>query len=74
MTSDAKILIEQAKSLPASDREEILEAILVRLRQDTKAEVDQAWRDLIDERLADLEKGSYETYDFDSVVSKLRGI
>ena len=52
MTSEAKIIIEKAKSLPVSDREDILEAILVSLQREPSSDVDQAWRDVIDERLA----------------------
>lgn len=73
MTSETKILIEKAQSLPAADREDILEAMLASLRREPAAEVDQAWRDLIDERLQALERGEAETFDFDETVAKLRG-
>jgi putative addiction module component (TIGR02574 family) len=73
MTSEAKILIEKAKSLPVSDREDILEAILVSLQREPSSDVDQAWRDVIDERLAALEGGAAETVDFDAAVAQLRG-
>ena len=72
MTSEAKILIEKAKSLPASDREDILEAILVSLHREPSTNADEAWRGLIDERLAALESGDIETFDFDDVAAKLR--
>jgi putative addiction module component (TIGR02574 family) len=73
MTSEAKILIEKAKSLPASDREDILEAILVSLHREPSVDADQAWRNVIDERLAALDKGAVETFDFDEAVAKIRG-
>jgi putative addiction module component (TIGR02574 family) len=72
MTSEAKILIEKAKNLPASDREDILEAILVSLHREPSADADQAWRDLIDERLAALDNGAVETFGFDEAIAKLR--
>jgi putative addiction module component (TIGR02574 family) len=73
MTSEAKILIEKAKSLPASDREDILEALLASLQREPAPEADQAWRDLIDERLAALDNGDVALFDFDEIVAKLRG-
>ena len=73
MTSEAKIIIEKAKSLPVSDREDILEAILVSLQREPSSDVDQAWRDVIDERLAALESGTVETFDFDDEIAQLRG-
>ncbi len=72
MTSDAKNLIEKAKALPAEDREDILEALLVSLRREPSADADQAWRDLIDARLTALERGDVETFDFDEAVATLR--
>lgn len=72
MTSEAKILIEKAKALPAADREDILEALLVSLRREPSADADQAWRDLIDARLTALERGDVETFDFDVTVATLR--
>ncbi len=72
MSNEAKILIEKAKSLPAADREDILEALLASLQQEPSAQADQAWRDLIDARLAALERGNVETFDFDETVALLR--
>ena len=74
MTSEAKILIEKAKALPAEDREDILEALLVSLCREPAPDADEAWRNLIDERLAALERGDVETFDFDEAVAKLRGL
>ena len=72
MTNEAKILIEKARNLAAADREDILEAMLASLRQEPAADADQAWRDLLDERLAALDRGEIETLDFDEAVAKLR--
>ena len=73
MTIEAKLLIEKAQSLPAADREDILEAMLASLRREPSAEADQAWRDLIDDRLQALDRGEIETFDFDETVAQLRG-
>ena len=73
MTSEAKILIDKAKSLPATDREDILEALLVSLRQEPAGDADQAWRNLIDARLAALDRGVVEVFDFDETAAQLRG-
>ncbi len=73
MTSEAKILIDKVKSLPATDREDILEAILVSLRQEPAGDADQAWRDLIDARLAALDRGNVDVFDFDETAAQLRG-
>ncbi len=72
MSNEAKILIEKAKALPAADREDILEALLASLQREPAAEADQAWRDLIDARLAALDPGNVETFDFDETVALLR--
>jgi putative addiction module component (TIGR02574 family) len=72
MTNDAKIIIEKATKLPPEDREVILEAMLASLHQDASAQVDQAWRDLIDERLAKLDKGEGLLFDFDEAIGELR--
>ncbi len=73
MTSEAKILIDKVKSLPATDREDILEAILVSLRQEPAGDADQAWRDLMDARLAALDRGNVDVFDFDETAAQLRG-
>ena len=72
MTNEAKILIEKATSLSPSDREDILEAMLTSLQQSPFAEADRAWRDLIDERLAELDSGKVFSFDFDEAVGELR--
>ena len=71
MTNDAKIIIEKAAKLPAEDREVILEAMLASLRQDPSIEADQAWRNLIDERLAELDSGDVLSFDFDETLGDL---
>ena len=72
MTNESKLIVEKARSLSAAEREEILEALLVGLRQESATEVDQAWRDLIDERLEALARGEDYSVDFDEAVSELR--
>ena len=72
MSNEARILIEKAKNLPAADREAILEALLASLQREPAGEADQAWRDLIDARLASLEHGNIEPFDFDETVALLR--
>lgn len=71
MTNDAKIIIEKARSLSAAEREDILEAILASLRQEPDSDVEQAWRDLIDERVAAVDRGDVATFDFDAAVDEL---
>jgi putative addiction module component (TIGR02574 family) len=72
MTDLAKHLIEEARKLSAAEREDILEALLVSLQKEPSKDTDQAWRDLIDERLALLEGGHTETFDFDEAITELR--
>lgn len=72
MTNDAKIIIEKAPKLPPEDREAILEAMLASLRQEAPAKADQVWRDLIDERVAELDKGEAILFDFDEAMGGLR--
>ena len=72
MTNESKLLIEKASNLSAAEREDILEALLVSLHKDPSGETDQAWRELIDERLKQLDRGGIETFDFDEAVQELR--
>ncbi len=72
MTNAAKIIIEQAKALPVADREDIFEAMLVSLREVPPGDVDDAWRALLDERLAALDRGELETFDFEEAAADLR--
>ena len=72
MTNETKLIIEKARNLSAAEREDILEALLVTLHQDQSGETDQAWRELIDERLSEFDRGSKETFDFTEAVDELR--
>lgn len=72
MTEEAKQLIEKARQLSATEREEVLEGILSSLVQDNPSEADQAWRDMIDQRLAEIEAGGVAWVDFDAAVAALR--
>ena len=72
MTDETKMIIEKASALSPAEREDILEALLVSLHSDPSGETDQAWRDLIDERLEQVDRGGTETFDFDEAVRELR--
>ena len=72
MTNETKTIIERARNLSAPEREDILEAMLASLREEPASEVDQAWRNLIDERLAALDRGETESFDFEQAVAELR--
>ena len=72
MTNEAKILIEKAKSLSAAEREDILDAMLASLKRMPDGDVDQAWRDVIDDRLAALDRGDVELFDADDAIASLR--
>ena len=72
MTNETKMIIEKASAPSPAEREDILEALLVSLHSDPPGETDQAWRDLIDERLEEFSRGSKETFDFNDAVQELR--
>ncbi len=72
MTNEAKSIIEKVRNLPVSEREVILEAVLASLREEPSAEVDEAWRIVIDERMAAYERGEIEAVDFEDAFNALR--
>ncbi len=71
MTNETKLIIEKARSLSAQEREEILEALLASLHKDSSGEADEAWHQVIDERLEALDRGEIEKLDFDEAVREL---
>lgn len=72
MTNTAKNIIDTARKLPATDREAILEAMLISLHEQPLPEVQQAWRNLVDERISALEGDESDVFDFEDAVAELK--
>ena len=72
MNERVKRIFEQAQALPPDELEELVEDLLANLGK-TNPQADQAWREAIDERLAELDMGDVETFDFDKAIAELRG-
>ena len=64
-------LVEQAKLLTPQEREILAEEILATVIS-TPAEWEAAWIKECDDRIAAVDRGEMEVYDFDDVMAKLR--
>ena len=65
---------EQAKSLPPEERASLAESLLESLQQEGIAEVEAAWEQEIDGRVAALRRGEVELIDGEAVLAELRQI
>ena len=64
-------LVEQAKLLTPQEREILAEEILATVIP-TPAEWEAAWIKECEDRIAAVDRGEMEVYDFDDVMAKLR--
>jgi putative addiction module component (TIGR02574 family) len=73
MTERARILIQQAKLLSRSEREEVVEALLTTFGTDTPATSDATWKAEVERRLAAIDRGEEATEDFETALGELQG-
>lgn len=64
----------QAKSLPAEERARLAESLLESLQNEGIAEVEAAWEQEIEERVAAYHRGEEEVVDGETVLAELRQI
>lgn len=74
MSPDFQDIEEQAKSLPPEERARLAESLLESLQQEGIAEVEAAWEQEIDGRVAALRRGEVELIDGEAVLAELRQI
>ncbi len=74
MAPDFHDIEEQAKSLPPEERARLAESLLESLQQEGIAEVEVAWAQEIEARVAALRRGEEELIDGETVLAELRQI
>jgi putative addiction module component (TIGR02574 family) len=62
---------EQAKSLPPEERARLAESLLESLRQEATAEVEAAWEQEIEARVAAYRRGEEDLIDGETVLAEL---
>jgi putative addiction module component (TIGR02574 family) len=72
MNSAAEQLLNVAATLPDGDRVELVEAILATLRPTDRPPFDEAWRDVILRRSAELRSGSVTPVPWSEVKRQAR--
>lgn len=74
MTDLVAALAEQARSLPADERSRLVELLLESLHEAPLAEVDAAWAQEIERRVAAHARGEVTTYAAEDVFAEARRI
>lgn len=72
MKADAKKILEEAMQLEAGTRAMIAEALLESLDFEEDFEVSQAWREEVQRRCEQIDRGEVELIDSDTVMAELR--
>lgn len=74
MSSVFREIEEQAKSLPPEERARLAESLLESLQQEGVAEVEAAWEQEIQARVASYRRGEEEAIDGETVLAELQQI
>jgi putative addiction module component (TIGR02574 family) len=72
MKADAKKILEEGMHLEPSTRALIAETLLESLDFEEDFEISQAWRDEIQRRCEQMDRGEVELIDSDTVMAELR--
>lgn len=72
MKADAKKILEEAMQLESGSRALIAETLLESLDFEEDFEISQAWRDEIQRRCEQIDRGEVELIDSDTVMAELR--
>lgn len=72
MKADAKKILEEAMHLEPSTRATIAETLLESLDFEEDFEISQPWRDEIQRRCEQIDRGEVELIDSDTVMAELR--
>ena len=74
MPDTAAELALRGKQLPREDRERLVDELLESLNEPAAAELDTAWSDEIERRLAAYDRGEIEAFPAEAVFTKARAI
>ena len=72
MTDKSQAIVEQALKLSPTERAEVAEKLIVSLDEVPETDVEQAWQEEIQKRLAQVDRGEVELIDSDTVMAELR--
>jgi putative addiction module component (TIGR02574 family) len=72
MKADAKKILEEAMQLEPGSRALIAETLLESLDFEEDFEISQAWRDEIQRRCEQIDRGEVELIDSDTVMAEIR--
>jgi putative addiction module component (TIGR02574 family) len=73
MSTSLEQLVEQARALPAEDRAKLAESLLESL-QPSVSEIEAAWTQEIERRIAAFDRGEIDTYSAEDVFADARRI
>jgi putative addiction module component (TIGR02574 family) len=71
MSTDVAELFVQASTLSENERATLAGLLIESLETERDTDVEEAWADEIQRRIADLDSGAVQTVSWDSVKSKL---
>lgn len=74
MTPESDSIFDAAMALPEGDRAELADRLLRSVHRPTGPEVEAAWAEEVERRIAGLDRGDAETIPWPKVRRKLRGI
>ena len=74
MPDTAAELAQRGKQLPREDRDRLVDELLESLNEPAAAELDTAWSDEIERRLAAYDRGEIEALPAQDVFAKARAI
>ena len=72
MTDQVVKLAEQGKSLAPEDRSRLVDLLLVSLHEDPLAQIETAWDEEAERRLAAYDRGEVHAIDGEEVLAKAR--
>ncbi|MFP4549008.1 MAG: addiction module protein [Fidelibacterota bacterium] len=71
MTTTAEKIYEQALELPAEDRMELIDKLLISENLPTQQEINQAWSKEVERRIQEIENGDVELIPGDVVFERI---
>jgi putative addiction module component (TIGR02574 family) len=71
MTDETQAILEQALKLPANERAEVAEQLIVRLDETPDTDAEKAWQEEIQKRLQQLDSGQAAAIPWEVVQRRL---
>jgi putative addiction module component (TIGR02574 family) len=72
MDTQAEQILQTALSLPAEDRAEIAESLIVSIDEERAAEIEAAWAEVIRRRIEEIDKGQAHMIPWDDAIRSMR--